>query len=96
MPQRSNIGPFLFVLYTQALETIMTQECEHNVTHSGDLFDSDCSICGIVVSFADDASIIIRMRRGECLQISIELDSTLTNLKIFPQSNGLKLNTEKI
>ena len=58
----------------------MSQECEHEVTNSGDFFDFGCGTCGIVVSFADDASIIMRMRRGECPEISFKLDSTLTKL----------------
>ena len=80
----SNLGPFLFNLYTQELGSVVNEGCQHNTTqtNNGGLFDTECDKCGLVVTFADNASIILKAKRGECAIISRRLDQLLLELKI--------------
>ena len=64
---------------------MVTENCIHNnvQNNDGDLFNQECVKCGVSIIFADDASIVLQTKRGECNKTSSKLDHLLTELKIF-------------
>ena len=59
------------------------------------LYDIDCEDCSIVVTFADDASVILKAKRGDYETTSQRLEQLLLELKMFLKSNCLQLNISK-
>ena len=63
--------------------------------NDGKLFANVSEKCSVSVTFADDASIILKTRRGESLTMSNRLDQILDKLELFLKSNCLQLNKSK-
>ena len=76
---------------------MLTEYCGHidENLNEGNLFDMECDKCGLSITFADDASILIKAKRGECGTISRKLDDLLEQLKNFLKANSLQLNIDK-
>ena len=75
---------------------MLTEDCNHNV--EGDttrLFGKECERCGLTITFADDASILLKCKRGEDRIISNMLDSIFSKLEVFLKANCLQLNVNK-
>ena len=98
MPQGSNLGPFLFSIYTQELSSVLTCECQHTnnsqETTTG-LFDYECDICRILITFTDDLTIILKAMKHNSDEVSLILDEILVMLEEFLGSNNLQLNIDK-
>ena len=97
VPQGSNLGPFMFNLYTQEMGSVLLENCDHidMINNSENLFGQDCDLCGSIITFADDATIVLKAKRGQCLEMSHKLHNLLNNLEIFLKANILQLNIDK-
>ena len=75
---------------------MIQEDCPPRInTVNNRLFDNECDQCGLTITFADDASIVIKCKRGEDLAVSNHLDSILSKLQLFLKSNFLQLNVGK-
>ena len=90
------MGPFLFNLYSQELGSVTSENCTHRQNNeNNDLFGHNCKDCGITITFADDASIVLNCKRGDDNKISSQLDRILVKLENFLKVNCLQLNINK-
>ena len=98
LPQGSLLGPIFYNLYTQELSAVVNYLCKHrinNSNNSSELFGNDCKICGMLLNYADDSSIILQTQKNNHFETSQTLDKILNTLEIFLAINNLKLNIEK-
>ena len=80
----------------QELGSVIQENCMHNTNHvNNDLFGDNCKECGITITFADDASLVLKCKRGEDAEISTYIDRILSKLEGFLKVNCLQLNVNK-
>ena len=80
------MGSFLYNLYTQELPSVITINCTHkenmeNKSHN--LFEEECSQCGVTFSFADGSTITVEGHRHNSVMVGEKMDmipSTLRNI----------------
>ena len=97
VPQISNLGHFLFNLYTQEMSSVLCDSCTHVdiSTNYRDIFDQECDKCSLLISFADDDSIVLQSKGGQYIETSRKLDLLHSKLELFIKSKGLQLNINK-
>ena len=95
VPQGSVLGPLLYTVFMNEMsETIINVNCGDEAYENNDtLFGTDCKICGIVVQYADDATVHIANRQRQYNQI--KLTEHLENLRLFLNSNHMTINMNK-
>ena len=86
VPQGSIIGPFLYNLYTMEIPNTISVECPHtiNTINNEDyLFPKQCTMCGLILTFADDSSLIIKtIENGSNIDAN-QLHRILSKFEIF-------------
>ena len=95
LPQESISGPVLYSHYTQEISAVINNQCTHREGNLGTrdkLFSTRCTSCGFIVSYADDSSIIFKLRKHDNMIGGAKIDYTLIKLEKFLPNNGLKIN----
>ena len=68
---------------------VILSDCDVNPCNNR-LFGYDCDKCGLTITFADDASIVLKCKRGEDNVVSTHLDRLLAKLELFLREKSKK------
>ena len=96
VPQGSVLGPILYTMFVNELPAVTKDDICRSSLHQDTtdvLFGGDCLICGIVPSYADDATVISASHSRDSNQLKIT--ENLRKIQNFLSNNRLVMNGTK-